>query len=49
MHKGDSSAPLFKLVKFDNLDIYVYKYISFDLLGIYVILFQIGSFVAFLL
>ena len=29
-HYGDSSAPLFKLVKCDNLDIFVYKYNSLD-------------------
>ena len=28
------SETLFKLFKFDNLDIFVNKYISFDLLGI---------------
>ena len=36
MHYGDSSRTLFKLVKFDNLDIFVNKYNSFDLLGIVV-------------
>ena len=34
MHYGDSSGTLFKLVKFDNLYIFVNKYISFDLLCI---------------
>ena len=36
MHYGDSSAPLFKLVKLDNLDSFVYKYNLIDLLVIYV-------------
>ena len=33
MHYCDSSEPLLKLVKFDNLDIFFYKYEKFDLLG----------------
>ena len=34
MHYYDLSAPLLKLVKFDNLDIFFYGYNTFDLLGI---------------
>ena len=34
MHYGDRSGTKFKLVKFDNLDIFVNNYISFDLLVI---------------
>ena len=36
MHYGILSAPLLKLVKFDSLDIFFYKYETFELLSIYV-------------
>ena len=35
VHYGILSATLLKLVKFDNLDLFFYKYKTFDLLGIY--------------
>ena len=33
LHYCDSSAPLLKLVKFDNLDILFYGYNTFDFMG----------------